>query len=528
MLGYKDKATSPMERLMRDKRALGAGFCMLFVLLMMISSAMSPRLPKDIIPLMHTVQTPRTPPPFRQESEIVYTQKHYRPKGLPHEPQPEKQAPRDANGKRTRHPAIGEFPDSRIQEVVFEDNDDGHQGFDKQNLWNPHAMSSRLRAPRFGKKEKLLFLVTGQMSRLELESKILNVMEPQMARYDIEVLLFVKVFVKMESMQLPRWPSPYEITSWDANYLHNWVLRCVPGAEASSIDLEEKSEMRKGRRHVYRKILTFNAKARGSNTLVPWRIVLIHQENDGLVVYQPTFKADGYNQWAGAQQDTFRNFRKAMIYIEELELARDSFFDVIFRLRDDTFAFSPFLMPPEFDRDSFGTPQCVLASYPLGYSDHNFILGRNIAAKVLRGMVESYYFRITENYPFVEAHLKELVTYIAPKHIFRIPDCYWPFFPVIYADLGNGQFRMEFREFEIEHYWRHKCPKKWFHAPNDPNNCAWIKPDMWLHPRAQIVQAYLPLHLLDKATVPDDVLEILEWYNRKWPASTFGFLQPKP
>lgn len=454
-------------------------------------------------------------PPLRRDNEVVLAQPKARPPDLAEE------AARRANiHPREGAPGIGQFPDSRLSAEVFEDGDDGHQDFDTENLWYPQnfAQSDDSTQPNLrgvgDDKEKLLFLITGQLSRLELESKIINVFEPQMERYDIEVLLFVKVFVMMESMKLPRWPSPYELSNWENDHLKVWAINSIPEVVTDSVRVEEVSELRDGNPFVFRKIVHMHVKSRTTGKTYPWHIVLINNENDGIVVLQPSFPNDNYNQWIMAQQDTFRNFRKAMIYIEELELAQNRVFDVVFRLRDDTFAFSPFKVPFNFDRDSFGTPQCVLSSYPLGYSDHNFILGRNIASKVLRGMGEDYYFRIKQMYPFVEAHLHEVIDYIKPAKIMRIPDCYWPFFPIIYVDLGNGQFRTEFREFEIEHVWRHKCPKKWWHAPNDPNNCAWLQNDVMLHPRSPAVQAYLPLHIIDKRTIPYDVLEQLKWYGR--------------
>ncbi|GBG34055.1 Hypothetical Protein FCC1311_102782 [Hondaea fermentalgiana] len=464
-------------------------------------------------------------PPFRPDEEVLSTQPKYRMDRDFLRPPPV-----DKNGNRMGPPGIGQFPDTRIKAVIFEDGDQGREPFDGDNLINyqptlggslvQSLRGKKKKQPERSEKESLVFLITGQLSRLELESKIVNVFEPQMERYDVDVLLFLKVFVKLESMSLPRWPSPYEITDWDDAYLKSWARDSVPGMIPESLRIEHVSEQRNGEPYTFRKIIHMEVRSRSSSGTMSWQIVLINKENDGLVVYPPELSdSSDWNAWMDAQQDTFRNFRKAMMFIEDMELQRGKYFDVVFRMRDDTFAFGPFLIPPDFDRDSFGTTQCGLSSYPNGYSDHNFILGRNIASKVLRGFAEDFYFRITEMYLFVENYLFRIINYVKPRKIMRIPDCSWPFFPILYADLGNGQWRMEFREFEISHVWRFRCPKKWHHWPSNPKQCAWIQPDFWLHSRTPALQAYLPLHIMEKDQVPDDVLETLEWYGRKWPIS---------
>ena len=84
--------------------------------------------------------------------------------------------------------------------------------------------------------------------------------------------------------------------------------------------------------------------------------------------------------------------RDCVKWVQATEHHQGWFYDLVVRLRDDTYVFGPWLLTPEKYKGAFVTAQ-IASNF--GVNDHNFVVDRYWADPVLRGLTEDYYFNET-------------------------------------------------------------------------------------------------------------------------------------
>lgn len=81
--------------------------------------------------------------------------------------------------------------------------------------------------------------------------------------------------------------------------------------------------------------------------------------------------------------------RESARWVQLVEQRQGWFYDLVVRLRDDTYVFGPWILTPEKYRGAFVTAQIA---NNFGVNDHNFVIDRQWADHVFRGITEDYYF----------------------------------------------------------------------------------------------------------------------------------------
>ena len=81
--------------------------------------------------------------------------------------------------------------------------------------------------------------------------------------------------------------------------------------------------------------------------------------------------------------------RECTRWMQTTEHHQGWFYDLVVRLRDDTYVFGPWLLTPEKYKGAFVTAQ-IASNF--GVNDHNFVVDREWADTVFRGITEDYYF----------------------------------------------------------------------------------------------------------------------------------------
>ena len=81
--------------------------------------------------------------------------------------------------------------------------------------------------------------------------------------------------------------------------------------------------------------------------------------------------------------------RECTRWMQTTEHHQGWFYDLVVRLRDDSYVFGPWLLTSEKYKGAFVTAQ-IAANF--GVNDHNFVVDREWADTVFRGITEDYYF----------------------------------------------------------------------------------------------------------------------------------------
>ena len=83
-----------------------------------------------------------------------------------------------------------------------------------------------------------------------------------------------------------------------------------------------------------------------------------------------------------------KGLRDCVKWVQRTEQEQKWFFDLVVRLRDDTLALGPWIL----DSSYLGFLTSAKSGNFRGINDHNFVVDREWADKLLRGLVEDYYF----------------------------------------------------------------------------------------------------------------------------------------
>jgi hypothetical protein len=227
----------------------------------------------------------------------------------------------------------------------------------------------------------IAFCLTGQLARLELASKITRVYMPNV-RAGHTVHSYILLDNKVEEVHQTFWRHNYSTTPFSLynhvmleNYISKKTEKYHFGDKFKSyIRLEAPSQIEF---HVVDGFIPVDAK----------RIKLAHNQKGK--------NEEGIETAAARFQNNLRwmnGLRDCAKWIQSMEQEEGFFYDMVVRLRDDTFAFDDWVLDSNKYKGSITS--LSIGNYR-GINDHNMVIDRKYADMVFRGFTEDYYFNKT-------------------------------------------------------------------------------------------------------------------------------------
>ena len=219
---------------------------------------------------------------------------------------------------------------------------------------------------------RIAILLSGQLARLELLSKIVNIVIPN-AKLGHTVHMFVLLDNEVEEVKQTFWRYDYSsapFATYNAKKMHAFIMKRVALANIgdrfqSRVRLEPPSQ------NIFDVV----------NDFVP--------VDDKTIGHQNTKDGVGENkEGIETAADRFQNnlrwmngLRDSVKWMQAAEQEQGYFYDLVVRLRDDTLAFSPWIFDGDEMKNSLTSQN--LGSYR-GINDHNLVVDRKYADVLLR------------------------------------------------------------------------------------------------------------------------------------------------
>ena len=242
---------------------------------------------------------------------------------------------------------------------------------------------------------RIAFCLNGQLARLELYSKIKNIFIPN-ARIGNLVHVFIYLDNEVEHVKQTYWNYDYSKAMYGGHSKKE--LKAVVDDAATQSGFKTRIRTR---------VLLQPP---------PRHVFAIAHEGEVPVKDKPFTGHDGPHDLFESAASRFQNnmrwmagLRECARWVMAAELDQKWFYDVVVRLREDTFAFGPWLLSPP------GLYRGALSSMSMGnfggVNDHNFVIDRLWLDDLYRGLTEDYYFNSTlEHEPWgnPEHHIYQL------------------------------------------------------------------------------------------------------------------------
>ena len=237
---------------------------------------------------------------------------------------------------------------------------------------------------------RLAFCVTGQLARLELISKIKNIFLPNSMLGSV-----VHIFVLLDRNDLgvkqTFWRYDYSDNlygSFNASSLKRYIDDRISDQILSSISAQQKGVMNRIRTHV-----RIEPPAQNNFTVRGRRIPVTNKTGPSDYFKGVTVEVEPAEvRWQNNMR-WLSGLRECTKWVQHTELQQKWFYTNVVRLRDDTYAFAPWLLSPTekylggFVSAGFGSN--------FGINDRNFVVDRKFADSLFRGVTEDYYFNET-------------------------------------------------------------------------------------------------------------------------------------
>ena len=231
---------------------------------------------------------------------------------------------------------------------------------------------------------KIAFLVTGQLARLELESKIENIFIANAAAGHI-VNVFFLLDHNVTEVKQTFWRYDYDSTPYrrmNKHELKNFVDQRVEAAGFNS-----KTQIRTLTRFEYPAQTNFSVRPNDYPGGIPVTDKIGPTDIDApMVSVEPALVRWNNNmRWLAG-------LRECTKWMMKTEYEQRWFYDLVVRLRDDTYAFGPWVLSREKHKGAFVSTKIGVH---FGVNDHNFVVDRYWADPLFRGITEDYYFNET-------------------------------------------------------------------------------------------------------------------------------------
>ena len=286
--------------------------------------------------------------------------------------------------------------------------------------------------------KRLAILVSGQLSRLELRSKLHNVVDANKGEFELYAVLLLSRGATKSSNYYNRVDGPIKMEEWTSAEAMRGYLSELFGNITDVYRSRAFHDSALTRQVFYFSVLD----SEGRHKL---RVAfgLTQDEPQGQFLLNPNFSVPVRETTKQTnQQDMFRNMRKTMILLEDIEVRMRCMMDLVLRIREDAFVLRPWQLKhdPLWSDRVFVTPNCWKAG---GFSDSSFLMGRGIASKVMRGLAEEYYLGLAAHYRNPERYIRELVVRNHGQVVWRHV-CEWPVLPIIFR-MKHFRLHMDLR-----------------------------------------------------------------------------------
>jgi hypothetical protein len=230
-------------------------------------------------------------------------------------------------------------------------------------------------------KLKIAICLTGQLARLELLSKLVNIIIPNV-KLGHTVHLFILLDSDVEEVKQTFWRYDYSeapFATYDAKKMQSYINRKVFDANlgnlfASRVRLESPSQ------NQFEVVADF---VPVEDKTIAHQNTLVGANKDGIETAADRFQNN--LRWMNGLRDCVK-------WMQATEQEQGFFYDLVVRLRDDTLAFAPWIFEASDLKNSLTS--LSLGSYR-GINDHNLVVDRKYADVLFRGLTEDYYFNKT-------------------------------------------------------------------------------------------------------------------------------------
>lgn len=237
---------------------------------------------------------------------------------------------------------------------------------------------------------RLALCVTGQVARLELLSKIKNIVMPNALAGSV-----VHIFMLLDNNELgvkqTFWRYDYSdslYAGYNASALKSYIDERIEEKILNSLAAQQMGVMNRIKTHV-----RIEQPAQNNFTVRGRRIPVtnktgpsIYFPNNTVVVEPAEVRWQNNMRWLAG-------LRECTKWVQAVELQQKWFYTTVVRVRDDTYAFAPWVLAPPskfvngFVSAGFGSN--------FGINDRNFAVDRRFADPLFRGVTEDYYFNET-------------------------------------------------------------------------------------------------------------------------------------
>lgn len=251
-------------------------------------------------------------------------------------------------------------------------------------IWIVQLLFTSSSKDKTDKPLKIAFCITGQLARLELKSKIKNIIAPN-SKIGHLTHLFMYLDNEVDNVKQTFWKYDYSNTPYH-DHTDDMMRR----------DLREILKKYKIEDSV-KYWVKFEPPPQYNFQVVGEQIPVTDK-----IIKKPEKKMSGEMLPEGGIEKAEVRFQNNMRWLSALrycvkwmqkeEYHQGIFYDLVVRLRDDTYAFGPWLL--SYNTYAGHLVSAKTASFR-GINDHNFVVDREFADDLFRGLTEDYYFNET-------------------------------------------------------------------------------------------------------------------------------------
>lgn len=226
--------------------------------------------------------------------------------------------------------------------------------------------------------------VTGQLSRLELGTKIDNLVIPNLKR-NLGIHLLILLDDAVTDIKTTKHPERFTAQS------------PIYGKNTTGIEIEQMIYGYVNSTGVIAKAKSFTVRVRleaprRKKFVLTSKIVPVCPVGRNYCEYR-ALTGKGQKNALERFQNHMRwqaNMRECMKWVQAIEVDEQMFFDYVMRVREDTYIFAKFILYTSSFQDSIVS---LSGNDYAGMNDHDFIVDRKFADVIFRGIVEDYYFQ---------------------------------------------------------------------------------------------------------------------------------------
>jgi len=237
---------------------------------------------------------------------------------------------------------------------------------------------------------RVAFCVTGQLARLELLSKIKNILLPNALAGNL-AHMFVLLDGNDAGVKQTFWRYDYSdnlYNSYNASRLKRYIDRHISDKILGSMAAQQGSAMNR-----IRTLVRIEPPAQNNFTVRGRRVPVFNKTGPSDFFPNVTVTVEpAFDRWQNNMR-WLAGLRECTKWVQAVELEQKWFYTTVVRVRDDTYAFAPWVLKP-VEKYMGGFVSAGFAAN-FGINDRNFAIDRRFADSLFRGITEDYYFNET-------------------------------------------------------------------------------------------------------------------------------------